>query len=676
MRIYKHLYIFIIVLHFLVGVLSAQETSDHVQEQPIEQLGESESFVAEDDALIRHYQYLLQNPLDINKAQQQDLEELNTLSPIQITSFLTYRKLNQYLISIYELQAIPFWDLITIKKLLPYISLSDHFQRKANWKTSWREGMHQILFGTSIKSGRSSSPTPVNQHDLSGSNERAYIRYKYQFKKSLQYGITAEKDAGETWFKGVQKYGFDFYSAHITMANNGRLKMLILGDYVVNMGQGLLIWQSMAFRKSSEVMLIKRQSPVIRPYHSFGEYLFQRGVAATGVYRYWSLTGFVSLRHFDATIRTDSTGRQKYFSSINSSGLHRTQSEIKNKGSLPMLIGGGSLKYERISGHAAINVIYTDFGDIVQQKDRQPYNLYAWQGSRYANMSIDGAYTIKNIHLFGEYALHHFRDQAFLGGLMMSMDSKVDFSLLYRNMSPGYQTHFGNAFTESTLPMNEKGLYMGLIIRPAYTWAINMYTDIFRFPWLRYAVDAPSGGKEYMVQLSRSIRRKSHFYIRYRHEEKGKNVILDPGEIREGVEVYRKMNMRAQTEFQYNKEWTIRNRMEWITYKEARGMKQTGFLCFLEAFYKPMLQPYAFNVRFQYFEADSYDSRVYAYENDVLYQFSIPTFYGSGYKFFLNGKVNFHKPFTFWVKLSRMWHHNLWIDELKLQLLLEIGKNA
>ena len=179
-----------------------------------------------------------------------------------------------------------------------------------------------------------------------------------------------------------------------------------------------------------------------------------------------------------------------------------------------------------------------------------------------------------------------------------------------------------------------------------------------------------------MIQLSRSLRRQSHFYIRFRQEEKGKNVILDPREIREGVEVYRKMNIRAQTEFQYNKEWTIRNRMEWISYKEARSMKESGFLCFLEAFYKPMLQPYAFNVRFQYFEADSYDSRVYAYENDVLYQFSIPSFYGSGYKVYVNGKVKFNKSFTCWLKLSRMWHNHLWIDEVKLQLLMEIGKSV
>ena len=668
MMINKHQYLFMIVLHLLVVMLSAQDIPDHAPEQAIEQLGESESFVADDDASIQHLQYLLNHPLDMNTVDQQDLITLNILSPIQIASFLSYRNLNKLFISIYELQAIPYWDLNTIKKILPYISFSDRFQRKADWKTSWRYGIHEIIIGASTKTSQSSSASQGNQSNFSGSNERAYIRFKYQYKKLLQYGITAEKDAGEAWFKGAQPYGFDFYSAHIAMANSGKLKMLILGDYVVNMGQGLLIWQSMAFRKSSEVMLIKRQAPMIRPYHSFGENLFQRGVAATGVYRYWSLTGFASLRYFDAAIRTDSSGRQKSFSSINSSGLHRTNSEMKNKGSLPMVVGGGTLKYERVSGHAAINLLYTDFGGFVQQKETRPYNLYAWQGNSYTNMSIDGAYTFKNIHVFGEYALHRFQEHALLGGLILSLDPKVDFSLLYRNMGPGYQTHFGNAFSESTLPINEKGLYAGLTIRPAHTWTINMYADIYRFPWLRYAVDVPSGGKEYMVQVARSIRRQSHFFIRFRMEEKEKNFFIDRKDIIEGALRYKKINIRAQTEFNYNKEWVIRNRFELVQYKKIVGVKESGFLCFAEALYKPLLRPFAFNIRMQYFEADSYESRVYAYEQDVLYQFSIPSFDANGYKIYLNARYKLGARVMLWIKLSRLWQQKDVIDEFKIQL--------
>ena len=57
-----------------------------------------------------------------------------------------------------------------------------------------------------------------------GSPQKILVRYKYIFKNLLQYGVTAEKDAGEQFFKGGQKTGFDFYSAHFFVRNLGIIK--------------------------------------------------------------------------------------------------------------------------------------------------------------------------------------------------------------------------------------------------------------------------------------------------------------------------------------------------------------------------------------------------------------------------------------------------------------------
>ncbi|MBL0144814.1 MAG: hypothetical protein IPP48_02690 [Chitinophagaceae bacterium] len=61
--------------------------------------------------------------------------------------------------------------------------------------------------------------------------------------------MLGEKDAGEQFFKGNQKQGFDFYSTHLFARNIGIVKALALGDFTVNMGQGLTQWQSLAFKK-------------------------------------------------------------------------------------------------------------------------------------------------------------------------------------------------------------------------------------------------------------------------------------------------------------------------------------------------------------------------------------------------------------------------------------------
>src|ERR1035437_4864743 len=101
-----------------------------------------------------------------------------------------------------------------------------------------------------------------------GSPQKIFVRYKYSYKNLLQYGITAEKDAGEQFFKGAQKSGFDFYSTHFFAKNIGIIKSLALGDFIVNLGQGLTQWMGLAFKKSSDVLNIKRQEDVLRPYNS------------------------------------------------------------------------------------------------------------------------------------------------------------------------------------------------------------------------------------------------------------------------------------------------------------------------------------------------------------------------------------------------------------------------
>jgi hypothetical protein len=639
--------------------LSAQDNGEQHSQRAIEQLGESESFVAEDDATLQQYEQLLKNPLDINKVNREELSVFTFLSPMQVEYFLSHRKLNGFFISIYELQAIPHWDEMVIRQLLPYLCLDNTIQQKADFRKKWRSGMYQLITGVSYKIISSSSTSADQESTFLGSNERAYFRYTYQYKNLLQYGIVGEKDAGEAWFKGAQQKGFDFYSAHLALANYGKLKKLIIGDYVVNMGQGLLMWQSMAFRKSSEVMMIKRQASVIRPYHSLGEYLFQRGVAATLIHRSWVLTGFISKRQLDATIRSDSIRQEKYFSFINTSGLHRTVTEQRNMGVLPLIMMGGNLKYDKGANHIGVNMVQCDFGKILQLKEDQPYNLYSYSGRGYVNLSADASYTFKNLHLFGEYAIHKLRYPAWSSGLLMSLDAKVDFSLLYRNLAPRYQSLYGNAFIESTLPTNEKGVYMGLSVRPTHATRIDMYADYFSFPWLRYGVDAPSRGKEYMIQLNYSVKKRSNFFIRFRWQDKMTTESVVSAMYKGGLVLVKQMNVRAQMELNQSKALTVRNRVEVVGYREGFGEgKQSGFLCFMEVLYKPMLRPYAFNIRVQYFEADDYDSRVYAYEQDVMYQFSIPAFYGKGYRFYVNGKYKMGKHFTLWLRVARLWQQD------------------
>jgi hypothetical protein len=60
------------------------------------------------------------------------------------------------------------------------------------------------------------------------------------------------------------------------------------------------------------------------------------------------------------------------------------------------------------------------------------------------------------------------------------------------------------------------------------------------------------------------------------------------------------------------------------------------------------------NGRLAYFHTDGYNSRLYAYENDVLYAFSIPALYGNGIRSYFNFQQHLGANFTLWLKLATM----------------------
>ena len=65
------------------------------------------------------------------------------------------------------------------------------------------------------------------------------------------------------------------------------------------------------------------------------------------------------------------------------------------------------------------------------------------------------------------------------------------------------------------------------------------------------------------------------------------------------------------------------------------------------------MKPFAGALRLQYFETDGYDSRLYAYENDVLYSYSIPAFYDKGFRYYITANYNLTKKISLWIRLAQ-----------------------
>ena len=626
-----------------------------VIEQQLENLTESsDDEVTEDDSYLQMLIHFIKDPINLNYADEGLLQELNLLSPIQIHNLISYRNLLGNFINIYELQAIPDWDVTLIKRVLPYVMVSSKVEVFNTLGSRLKNGDHSFLIrGTRVlekSKGYLANSNPAANFYL-GSPQKLLIRYKYIFKNLLQYGITAEKDAGEQFFKGAQKNGFDFYSAHFFVKNLGIIKSLAIGDFTVSLGQGLTQWQSLAFKKSSSVLNIKRQSDVLSPYNSAGEIVFNRGIGITLKKNNWESTGFASVRKLDANFMVDTLNSEGFVSSLQTSGYHRTASEVADKNSQGQLSFGGNIGYSTDRFHIGVNGVHYNFEHPIT-KAGYLYNMYALSGKTAGNYSVDYSYTYKNMHFFGEAASDEGLNKAFINGLLISTDSHIDMSFLYRKISRGYQSLYTNAFTESIYPNNESGFYMGITLAPVDFLQIDAYADFYHFPWLKYRVDAPASGNDYLLQITYKPNKQMEIYTRYHTERKAIN--YNPDNLALNPEIVKpKQGLRTQFSYKLNAAFTLRSRVELSWFDKRGDASQNGFLTYVDVKYKPLLKPFSGNMRLQYFETDGYDSRLYAYENDVLYGYSIPVFYDKGYRYYLNINYDLNKKLSFWGRFAQ-----------------------
>ena len=682
----KFITFLIIILISSINVLA--QLPSNTTEQQLEAATESnDDIVPDDDSFLQQMQFFSTNPVNLNTADATELKELSILSPMQLQNLLSYRNLFGNFIDIYELQAVPGWNIRTIQRLRPYVSVAIKIQIFNSISDRLKDGQHTILFRSSkvletAKGYALNASTATNFYP--GSSQKLFMRYKYQYKNLLQYGISGDKDAGEQFFKGPQKQGFDFYSAHIFVRNLGILKSLAIGDFTVNMGQGLTQWQSLAFKKSSDVVNVKRQLAVLRPYNSSGEINFHRGIGITLAKKNMELTLFASYKKVDGNFIEASIDEEEHISSLQTSGLHRTKSELNNKGTQQQLAFGGNIAYNKNNFHLGINAIKYHFKLPIIKPDN-PYNLYALNGKNLGNYSIDYSYTFKNLHFFGEAAISNSLHKAFVNGLILSVDSRVDMSMVYRNISSKYQSLYTNAFTETPMPINEKGLYTGISIRPDDFWRIDAYADFYKFPWLKYLVSQPSVGADYMVQLSYKPNKELDMYIRYRTENKARN--YNPDELALTPVIGKpKQNIRTQINYKLNTVLTLRNRVEMVWFDKKQLDAQQGFSFYTDLLYKPLRKKYSGNFRLQYFETDGYDSRLYAYENDVLFSYSIPVLYGKGFRYYINFNYDVNKKLSLWFRWAQTIYQNQTVvgtgldeikgnrkSELKLQLQIQIN---
>lgn len=608
------------------------------------------------NAILEELALFRENPLNLNTATEDELRDLRLLNDVQIINLISYRQQAGPLLAIYELQVVPGFDMATIRRILPFVSIDarlDDFNVPLNRMLAQGKNEFFLRWQRILEEQRGYQPaeTPGASRYL-GDPSRLYFRYRHTYSNRLSFGLTAEKDQGEEFFTGSNPQGFDYYSAHFFLRDYKEwLPAVAIGDYNISFGQGLILFSGFGGGKSAFATQIKRSGRTLIPYASVNEALFMRGAAVSvAPAKNLELTTFASFRRRDgnlaAAIDTAFGGDLEFqsISSFNESGLHRTPFEIEDEGAVGLFTTGGSISWEKRGASIAFNALYQKLDKPLNRRPF-PYNRFYFSGDRLFNASLDYSYIYRNLNFFGETAVSDNGALATLNGLLIGLDRRIDLAIVYRNYARDYQALNANGFAETGGTRNEEGLYLGLEVRPARRWTLNAYFDQWRHPWLRFNLDAPSTGYEYRGRITYEQRRQLRIYLEARQEVKSLN--LPDNETAFNQPAPRTLfQTRLHIARNVSKALEIRSRIDWGYFENEAEGRQTGFAALVDVLYRPLGFPLSFTSRFALYDTDSYDVRFYHYENNMLNTFAIPAYYNRGSRFYLNLRYRPVSQFT------------------------------
>ncbi len=604
------------------------------------------------------------------------LAEIFLINDLQLVNLKTYLDKYKVIYSLFELKNIPGFDIQTIERMKPFIAFKKSQSKESySLKKAFKYGRHQIIarYVQVIEPARGYVLPADSAFEKPGSNYLGkayayYLRYGFNYKNKIRFGFTLDRDAGELIMKeslndslkaviGKKITNFiDFYSAYAYVSKLGILKKAVIGDYHLEFGQGLIMWSGLAFGKSAQVLQIKRFGKGIRPNTSANENRFFRGGAATIGWKGISMTAFYSNNNIDANLNHSSLLGEDEFTSMQETGKHRTINELLSKDALNIQVMGGRLAYRFKFFDAGITAFNTKLG-AAKNKGDELYKLFNLNGNTLTNLGLDLGFTFGKVSFFGEIAFSDPGGFAGIAGINIFPADRFQFTVVYHNYGRDYHNLFANPFAESSATANEEGLYFGFKALLAKHISLTVYIDHFRFPWLRYRTDSPSIGRDYLAQLNIIPGQKAEIYFRYRYRHKQENYQNE-------YEYFADVYGVSRHEFRFNLSYRIldflvlKNRVEYIIFLPEKRDRESGYMIYQDILYRPKNFKLEASFRFCLFDTEGFNSRIYTYENDVLYSFSVPSFFDVGQRYYLMIRYKALKQLDIWFRFSRTTYQN------------------
>lgn len=591
-------------------VMNAQNIEQRPWQPYLEQLSEMEDYesVAWEDyeAVLEEY---AEHPLNINTATREELEQFPFLSAGQVEDIQAYVYQYGEMKSLGELAMIESINWYQRQLLSCFVYAGEVP------KPSFPSLCHIMKYGKHEAVADVKIPFYQRKGDVEG-----YMGYplkhwlRYQFRRSdyVKWGFLASQDAGEPFFAGKNKWGYDFYSFYLQVKKWGRWKNITLGRYRLSEGMGLILNNDFGFGKLSALSSLGRMGTSIRVHSSRSSANYLQGAAATlNVAKGLDVSAFVSYRTIDATVKNDS------ISTIQTSGLHRTELEIEKQGAAKAFLAGGNLHYSFKEFHVGATGIFYSYSLPLYPDKSQLYKRFAPEGKSFWNMSVDYGYVSHRLTMQGETAMGDCGVVATVNSMSYLFSEKWSLLALYRFYPYRYYAMYSNSFKAGSDVQDESGGYVGMRWTPSAKWMVEAYGDVAYFAWPKYHTTGSTYAMDYLVsavcQLSSFISLGARYQYKWKNEATTQRARL-----------YLRMNRSA---------WSSKTQVDATWLSGSRGYMASEAFAYRYRWLR-------LQASMGYFHTSDYDSRVYALEPGMLYTMSFGSYFGEGIRCALLAKVD------------------------------------
>lgn len=496
-------------------------------------------------------------------------------------------------------------------------------------------------------------------------------------------GITVEKDPGESLFYS-DTLGFTYENFErldpadarvgevrsglgAFVSIHGRIALkpatLYLGDYTAAFGQGLLFGESFAGRKGSAPTRDPyRSGGGLRSYRSGSESGYLRGVAAElnpGGFLPERLQAslFISRRNLDGSAQTIPTGEGdslRIVTSIRNDGYLRTRTEIR----------GNDVVREEIAGlHADVQIGNGSIG-ITGYHSR--YNVPV-AGSLFDGVpttgrsmgSIDATYDFPGARGFAEIAATDRGGVAAVAGAALELP-RADVTIAARSYGTDFHSPHGTAFGESPAnPRNEQGIYIGARARLFPRAFLSVYGDLYRIPEGNESVPFPVSGVDGMALFGYGATRDLDIGIRLRAERRG-----DAAAGTDQAGRTQKLAVdRTTAGGRFDATWRPKEKNVEVRFRLERKIAvysdllpaSQGSLTYIDFRWRP-LPSLALGSRLLLFDAESFRTQLYEFEQDVPGRLTSVPLNGEGGRFYLLARWSATPRLTLAARYGRTWY--------------------